>query len=94
MAKFWISNISHPTMIMMKFLCAECEGDFHLHLKAVEEAPPYFFSAGHINYARYGIYYLYQMKSLPCEVLEWFEKGEHNIHLKSGIWNGIWHVFI
>lgn len=74
----------------MKFVRAEREGDFPLHLKVVEEMLPYFFSAGHVNYARYGVHYLHQMKSLPAEVHQRFEKGEHTIHLKAGIWNGIW----
>lgn len=89
-AKLWINTIIRPTLIMMKFVRAERENDFHLHLKAVAEALPYFFSAGHINYARYGVYYLRQMESLPDDVLERFEKGEHTVHLKAGIWNGIW----
>ena len=56
------------TFLMMKFVRAEREGDFPLHLKVVEEAIPYFFSAGHINYARYGTRYFHQMKALPSEV--------------------------
>ena len=91
-SKLWIENIIRPTMIMMKFVRAEREGDFPLHLKSVEDAIPYFFSAGHINYARYGVHYLRQMKHLPGEIRERFDKGEHTIHLKAGTWNGIWWV--
>ena len=89
-SKFWIETIIRPTLLMMKFVRAERESDFPLHLQVVKEALPYFFSAGHINYARYGVYYLRQMEHLPDDIQKRFENGEHTIHLKSGIWNGIW----
>ena len=38
---------------------------------------PYFFAAGHQNYARYGLYYLHDMKKLPTTVLNKFMQGEH-----------------
>ncbi len=91
-AKLWVNTIIRPKLIMMKFVQTERESNFYLHLKSVEEALPYFFSAGHINYARYGVYYLRQMEILPNDVLCQFERGEHTIHLKAGIWNGIWFV--
>ena len=91
-AKLWINNIVRPTFIIMKFVRAERENAFSLHLKAVEDAIPYFFSAGHVNYARYGVHYLLQMQSLPEEVRCRCKKREHTLHLKSGIWNGIWYV--
>ena len=91
-AKLWINNIVRPTFIIMKFVRAERENAFLLHLKAVEDAIPYCFSAGHVNYARYGVHYLLQMQSLPEEVRCRCKKREHTLHLKSGIWNGIWYV--
>ena len=90
--KLWISNIVRPTFIIMKFVRAERENDFLLHLKAVEDAIPYFFSAGHVIYARYGVHHLRQTQSLPEKVRCRFEKREHTLHLKSGIWNGMWYV--
>ena len=51
---------------------------------------PYFFAAGHHNYARYGLYNLQDMKSLPAAILERFLKGEHVIRHQKGFWNGIW----
>ena len=35
---------------------------------------PYFFAAGHANYARYGVYYLHSMTKLPKEILEVSER--------------------
>ena len=51
---------------------------------------PYFFAAGHINYARYGLCYLLTMSKQPPTVFEQFMKGEHVLRHREGIWNGIW----
>ena len=61
-SKLWIDNIIPPRLPIMKFVRAERESDFPLHLKVVKETLPYFFSAGHINYALYGVYYLRQIE--------------------------------
>ena len=90
LAKHWISNLIQPVFIMMLYIRAEREGDFGLHLYACNEMLPYFFSAGHWNYARDGIAYLSTMENLPRDLLESFLKGEHVVHLKAGWWNGIW----
>ena len=51
---------------------------------------PYFFAAGHHNYARYGTYYLRSMERLPDDVLRHFMKGHHVIRHKPRIWNAVW----
>ena len=51
---------------------------------------PYFFAAGHVNYARYGLCYLVATKSLSDPVLNRFLKREHVMRHEKGIWNGIW----
>ena len=61
-----------------------------LHLEACKRMLPYFFAAGHANYARYGVYYLHSMKKLPKEILEKFLKGEHVMRHQDGYRNGIW----
>ena len=75
---------------MMLFVRAEREADWVLHLWAVTEMIPYFFAAGHVNCARYGLYYLCTMERLPIDVLTRFLKVEHVMHHKSGFWNRIW----
>ena len=50
----------------------------------------YFFAAGHVNYARYGLYYLRSMERLPGNVLKRFLSGEHVMRHNPGVWNGIW----
>ena len=89
-AKLWIDCLIKPVFIMMLYVRAEREGDWPLHLAAVRKMLPYFFSSSHVNYARYGLYYLRSMESLDSEVLSHFMKGQHVMHHIPGIWNGIW----
>ena len=72
------------------YIRAEREGDFALHLYTCHKMMPYFFSAGHTNYARYGICYLRTMHKLPDGILHAFLKGEHVMRHQDGLWNGIW----
>ena len=50
--RLWLDSFVKPTFIMMLFVRAEREGDWSLHLWCVTQMLPYFFAAGHINYAR------------------------------------------
>lgn len=52
--KLWLENLVKPTFIMMLFVRAEREADWSLHLWCLNQMIPYFFAAGHSNYARYG----------------------------------------
>ena len=60
--KLWVDCLIKPVLITMKFVRAEREGDWPLHLCAVKDMLPYFFASGHVNYARYGLYYLRSMQ--------------------------------
>ena len=51
---------------------------------------PYFFAAGHWNYARDSIVYLRTIEKLLNSFLDKFMNGEHVVHLKDGLFNGIW----
>ena len=51
---------------------------------------PYFFASGHLNYARYGLYYLRSMAKLPETVLKAFLDGEHVMRHQPELWNTIW----
>ena len=76
--------------LIMLYIRAEHEGEFALHLYACKQMLPYFFAAGHWNYARDGVAYLRAMEKLPTSLLNSFMEGEHVIHLSKGLWNGIW----
>ena len=67
--QLWVENLVKPIFIMLLFVRAERETDWPLHLWAVKEMLPYFFAAGHCNYARYATYYLHSMEKLPKKVL-------------------------
>ena len=51
---------------------------------------PYFYAAGHHNYARYGSYYLRNKEKIPPQVLEKFMDGEHAMRHQEGYSDGIW----
>ncbi len=46
--KLWVDCLIKPVLIMMMFVRAEREGEWPLHLLAVNAMMPYFFAAGHI----------------------------------------------
>ena len=90
LAEHWVKNLIKPVLLMMLYIRAERIGEFSLHLYACKEMIPYFFAAAHWNYARDSICYLRSMEKLPGIVLDKFLEGDHAMHHKKGIWNGIW----
>ena len=88
--KLWVDCFVRPTLIMMVFVRAERESDWPLHLWAVGEMIPYFFASAHVNYARYGLYYLRSMESLPAEILTLFLNGQHTMRHVCGASNSTW----
>ena len=89
-AKLWVNCHVQPVLIMMLFIRAEREAEWPLHLLAVKLIMPSFFVAGHLNYARYGLYYLSSVERLPDDILVQFMKGEHVMRHQAGIRNGMW----
>ena len=61
----WIDCVIKAVFIMMMYICAEKEADWCLYLTAAKEMLPYFFAAGHVNYARYSPYHLRTMEAMP-----------------------------
>ena len=54
-AKLWLKCFINPDLTIMKYVRAEREGDWPLHLTTVNEIIPLFCTASHFNYARYGL---------------------------------------
>ena len=52
-ARLWIDFLIIPVSILFLCFCAEREGDWLLHIYSLHRMVPYFFAAGHSNYARY-----------------------------------------
>ena len=88
--KLWVDGLIKPVFLMMLFYRAEKEADWPLHLRAVSLMIPYFFTAGHHNYARYGLYYLRSSEAIPDEICRQFLQGEHVTRHLAGAWNGMW----
>ena len=89
-AKVWVENLIIHVLIMMIYVRAEREAELSLHLWAMQQMIPHFFAAGHVNYGRYGLYYIRSMERLPENVLKRFLNGEHVMRHNHGVWNGIW----
>ena len=88
--KLWLDCLVKPVLLMMAYVRAEREGDWLLHIHCVKAMMPYFFAAGHQNYARLGLVYLRAIENLPNNILLYFQKGKHVMRHMNGLWNGIW----
>ena len=89
LAKHWIKNLIYPVFLMMMYIRAE-RGEFGLHLYCYKKMIPYFFAAGHWNYARDSIVYLRSIEKMPTNLLNRFMNREHVIRIKDRLFNGIW----
>ena len=89
-SQLWIDCLIKPVFVILRYIRAEREADWALHLNSVREMMPLFFAAGHTHYARYALYYLRTMEQLPPEVLKHFTAREHTMHHTPGYFNGIW----
>ena len=88
-AKLWVNCLIQPIFTVPKYIRAEREADWPLHMACVEEMMPLFFAAGHSHYARYGLYYLRSMEAMPENIRQHFLNGQHTMHHNPGIFNGI-----
>lgn len=81
--------------LMLRFIRAEREGNWVLHLDSVVSMLPYFHAAGHILYAKSAHLYAQDMctlaSRLPPDVYESFTtKGFFTIRRSERFWSGIW----
>ena len=63
--RLWVYCFVQPTPLSLMFLRGERNGDFLLQQHCLKAMLPYFFAAGHHNYARYLSWYVQQMEHLP-----------------------------
>ena len=69
----------HMVSILLRFTRAIREGDWELYLSSFSEMLPWFAAFDHVNYTRWGIVFLADMKRLPCtapEVHQGFQHGD------------------
>ena len=89
--KFWNGFVRIIDMIK-NLIKADREGDFLLHMKAIQDLCPIFMGCGSINYQRYATYYLEQLKNLQHKMPELyasFLKGDFVVKRKSGSFNAV-----
>ncbi len=89
-AKLWVEVLVKPVLLMMSYIRAEHVGDWLLHLTTFWKMLPNYFTAAHVNYTRYGLYYLCSMEKLAPHVQSYFLQGQHVTRHIQGIWNGLW----
>lgn len=75
--KLWVDCFIVPTMIAHQFLRAEREGNWLMQQHCLEKMLPYFFEAGHHNYARYISWHLRDMQNLPQDAKKDLLDGAH-----------------
>ena len=79
--------------ILLRFIRAEREAIWDLHIDALSEMIPYFFAYDRINYSRWASVYLADMKSLPNtakSVHDEFMNGNHPVKRAPGTFNQVW----
>ena len=88
--RLWVDCLIYPVSIAHLFIRAEREGNYVLHMYCLTRMVPYFFAAGHWNYARYITWHLIEFATqLDHEALAMFHKGQHVCRHRDGSWNGV-----
>ncbi len=89
-ARHWVDNLVKPTLLAHQFLRAEREGDWLFQQLCLERMLAYFFSAGHIHYARYISWHLVEMRHLmPAAAKADLIAGAHVCRHSEGCWNSV-----
>ena len=86
MAKFWMSYVDFVEDILLGLLHASREGDWELHLHAIQALIPWSFAYDRVNYARYLSAYFAEMAALPYthpDVHEEFKNGHFSVQMSD-----------
>ena len=75
--RLWVDCLVKPTLLSLMFLRGQRNGDFLLQQHCLKAMLPYFFAAGHHNYARYLSWYVRQMEHLPQRAKQDLLAGAH-----------------
>ena len=81
--KLQVELLIRPLLLCLLFNKAELEEEWPLDLETVKNMIPLFFAADHVNYTRWGLYYLCSIEALPDNVHSHFMKGERTIQLSA-----------
>ena len=88
--KLWVDWFVRPTFIIMALTRSERKFDWPLHPWALRQMMPYIFAASHVNIARYGLYYLHSMETLPSEIKHYLLQGKHIMRHAASATNSTW----
>ena len=89
---FWDLILRYKTLILI-FVRAHRERNFHLYVNVLEELALLFFALDHVNYARWLPVHIRDMKSLPRPIKEEFEiQGNWVISKTANTFSGIPHT--
>ena len=75
-AKLWVEYLIKPVFTIPKYTRTERESNWPLHVYMVKKMIPLFLAAGHYHYARYALYYVRSMESMPNDVRLKFMKRQ------------------
>ena len=92
MFKFWNSYID-MVLILLRFIRAERDGNWPLHLAATADMVPHFFSMDRTNYSRWLPVYLADMQKLhetAPEVYQEFMQGNHPVSRSGQPFSQVW----
>lgn len=86
LSTFWMTYVDIVENVLLALLRAAREGNWQLHLSAIEAMIPWCFAYDKVNYARYLPAYYEQMANLPNEhpaVFEAFSDGHFSVQLSN-----------
>ena len=88
--RLWVDCLVPPVYLAHLFIRAEREANYVLHMYCLTRMLPYFFAAGHWNYARYLSWHIYEFLTQLDEVaLSPFYMGSHVCRHRDGTWNAV-----
>ncbi len=86
LSTFWMSYIDMVGSILLALIRSSREGNWELHLSAIQSMIPWCFAYDKVNYARYLPVYYASMTSLPVDhpqVYQHFMNGGFSVQLRS-----------
>lgn len=87
LSAFWMSYLDIVGEILLGLIRASREGNWDLHMSAIQKLIPWCFAYDRVNYSRYLPVYLAQMNNLQRdhpEVKEQFDNGAFAVQLSDG----------
>ena len=88
--RHWVDNLITPTLLAHQLIRSEREGDWLLQHLCIKRLLPYFFIAGHHNYARYLSWHCLELSVLlPAEAKDDLLSGALVCRHKAGSWNAL-----